>query len=414
MPRICLVLLYLIILLHIVIYLYLNSTCVLTNKNTLLTLAIWLLFIYLTYYFNNNIFLLGPIILLLINEILYVKLNIDGFDGVSRTKLFYDIATTYFINNHKKNTNFTEGLYLKDLNDNTSLMSESESKELSQEQVVKNKYEKFFIYLNIKPDEYKELKILDIGCGNGDFIKYCNSLGITTTAMSVSKEQVDALKKLNLDVHFGSYNDFHPQFIGKYDIVTFWGSLEHLAQSYPCSKDGEKKAEKAIKEIMSYVKQYYAPDSKYKLLFNTTLHMNKKICENTLNAYIVERAYGGWYFYDEPGKTIVDNIKSIGFNNLKCEDFTYHYYMATKIDITHFGRPAKPNIYNMLVLLFAIFINPNLLAMSLYTLRGEWMWQFDNKNHYFDRYCNTCSFVERSIRPTTLLWCVSKLEDTPI
>ena len=60
------------------------------------------------------------------------------------------------------------------------------------------------------------------------------------------------------------------------------------------------------------------------------------------------------------------------------------------------------------------FINPNLLAMTLYTLRGEWMWQFDNKNHYFDRYCNTCSFVERSIRPTTLLWCVSKLEDTPI
>ena len=382
-----------------------------TNINTWITLTAWAIFIYLAHHFNEKFFLLGPIVLLLLNEILYILFDIDGFDGESRTKLFYDITTTYFIQNHNNNTNLTEGIYLKDLTDDTSLMNETESREVSNEIVTKNKYEKFFMYLNIEPHEYKNLKILDMGCGNGDFIKYCNSLGIQTTGLSISSEQVEALKKQSLDVYLGSYRELQPQFIGKYDIVTFWGSLEHITQSYPCSKSGEKKAEAKIQTAMSFVKQYYRPDSTYKLLFNTTLHMNKPICENTLNAYLVERTYGGWYFYDASGQTLDDKIERIGFEKLKQQDFTYHYYMASKIDPTHFGAPSKPNIFNILPLLFGIFVNPNLIVMALYNLRGEWMWQFDNKLHSFDEKCETCSIVERSIRPTTLLWTVSKLKD---
>jgi len=401
-------LLYFLVFLQIMTCLILKSTSVLMNVNTWITITAWAVFIYLAHHFDNALFLLGPIILLALNEILYTNFNIDGFDGESRTKLFYDLTTTYFINNSNQNTNLTEGIYLKDLDDNESLMNEREAKELAPDKANKNKYDKFFVYLNIEPHEYKHLRILDMGCGNGDFIKYCNSLGIQTSGMTISSEQVDALKKQNLDVHLGSYRDLQPQFIGKYDIVTFWGSLEHITQSYPCSKSGEKKADEEIKNAISYAKQYYHPDSTYKLLFNTTLHMNKKVCEGTLNAYFVERAYGGWYFYDEPGQTISDKMESIGFEKLKQDDFTYHYYMASKIDPSHFGSPAKLSAYYVLALLFGVFINPNIIAMALYNLRGEWMWQFDNKLHYFDTDCESCSIVERSVRPTTLLWGLCK------
>jgi cyclopropane fatty-acyl-phospholipid synthase-like methyltransferase len=404
-------LLYFLILLHVVICMILKSLCVLTNINTLITLNIWLLFIYLAYYFDNVLFLAGPIVLLILNEILYVKFNIDVFDGESRTKLFYDMTTTYYINYLKNNTNLTEGMYLNDLSDNNSLMNETQAKELGPELASVKKYEKFFHYLNINPSEYKNLTILDIGCGNGDFIKYCKTVGIKTTAMSISREQVISLKEENHDVYLGSYRDFQEQFVGKYDIVTFWGSLEHLTQSYPCSKSGEEKAEKELRKVMNYVKRYYKDDSPYKLLFTSTLHMNKKVCKDTLNAYLVERAYGGWYFYDELGETLSDKISSIGFSKIKQADFNYHYYMASKIDETHFGRPMSPNIYNMCGLLFGIFINPNIIAMVLYTLRGEWMWQFDNKYHLFDDKCQSCTFAERSIRPTSLLWSVNKLID---
>jgi len=405
-------LLYFLVFLQIVTCIMIKSTCVVTNVNTWITFATWVIFIYLAHHYDEKWFLLGPVALLLLNELLYVNFNIDVFDGQSRTKLFYDLTTTYFINNHNHNTNLTEGLYLKDLADDTSIMTESEAKELSQEKVTQTKYDKFFMYLNIQPSEYKNLSILDMGCGNGDFIKYCNSLGIQTSGMSISKEQVDALKKQNLDVYLGSYREFQPQFIGKYDIVTFWGSLEHITQSYPCSKSGEEKAEKEIKNVMSHVKQYYRHDSSYKLLFSTTVHLNKQVCENTLSAYFVERAYGGWYFYDEPGQTHFDKIESIGFEKIKQDDFTYHYYMASKIDPSHFGAPAKLSAYYVLALAFGIFVNPNIIAMALYNLRGEWMWQFDNKLHYFDEKCETCSIVERDIRPTTLLWTLSKLNDS--
>jgi len=390
----------------------LKSLCVLTNINTLITLNVWLLFIYLAYYFNNVLFLAGPLVLLIINEILYVKFNIDCFNGEARTKLMYDITTTYFVNHLKNNTNLTEGMYLNDLSDNNSLMTEAQAKELGPELASDKKYEKFFLYLNINPSEYKNITILDIGCGNGDFIKYCKTLGIKISGMSISREQVLSLQKQNFDVYLGSYRDFQEQFVGKYDIVTFWGSLEHITQSYPCSKSGEEKAEKELKKVMSYVEHYYKEDSPYKLVFTTTIHINRNLCKDTLGAYLVERSYGGWYFYDEKGKTLSDIISSIGFKNIKQEDFSYHYYMASKIDQTHFGRPMNPNIYNMSALLFGIFVNPNILAMALYTLRGEWMWQFDNKTHIFDRKCTTCTFVERSIRPTTTLWIVNKLVDS--
>lgn len=395
---------------QIITILILKSTCILTNVNTIITLMVWFVFIYLAYRYKKNIFLLGPLLLLVLNEVLYVNFNIDVFSGEARTQLFYDITTTYFIINNKQNTNLTEGLYLNDINDNTSLMTVEESKKMDPYEANQNKYKKLFLMLNIQPHQYKDLRILDMGCGNGDFIKYCNSLGMKASGMTISDEQAKALQEQKLDVYLGSYRDLQPRFIGKYDIVTFWGSLEHVTQSYPCSKSGEKKAEREIKNVMSHVKQYYDKNSNYKLLFNTTLHMNKTICNGRLNTYIMERAYGGWYFYDEPRQTLSDKIESIGFKKLEQEDFTYHYYMASKIDPSHFGSPSKPNMYNIPALIFGLIMNPNLCIMSLYALRGVWMWQFDNKSHTFDELCNTCSFAERSNRPTTLLWSVNKLQ----
>jgi cyclopropane fatty-acyl-phospholipid synthase-like methyltransferase len=335
--------------------------------------------------------------------------NLDGLDGPARTKLYYDITTTYFIKKGENNTNLTEGIYLKNLDDNRSLLTLEEAKQLPPEEANRNKYRKFFNYANITPSEYKGLRILDMGCGNGDFMKYCNSLGMKTSGMAISNQQVEELKKQGLDVYLGDYRELQKQFIGKYDVITFWGSLEHITQSYPCSKSGEKKAEKVLEEMASHLKQYFHPNSSYKLLFTTTIHMNKQMCENTLNAYIIERAYGGWYFYESPNETIADKLQTFGLTKLRNEDFTYHYYLATKIDPSHFGNPAEPSIYNMSALLFGVLINPSLLFMSLYTLRGEWMWQFDNKLH-FDENCNSCTFVtDRTKRPTTLLWSLNKL-----
>jgi cyclopropane fatty-acyl-phospholipid synthase-like methyltransferase len=405
-----LVLVAFILCLQIITCLVFSSTSVLTNVNTLLTLTVWFGFIYAAHVLKNKWLLLGPFLLLLANELLYVNFDLDGFNGPARTQLMYDLTTIFFINTCDNNTNLTEGVYLTDIKDNSSLMTEAEAKKLDPAQANRNKFDKFLLFANIDPKECEGLRVLDMGCGNGDFIKYCNSLGMKTSGMSISGEQVKAMKAQHLDVYVGSYREMQPQFIGKYDVVTFWGSLEHVTQSYPCSKSGEKKAEREILNIMSHVKQYYDPESPYKLLFNTTLHMNKELCEGTLNSYIIERTYGGWYFYDEPKQTLSDKIEPIGFKKTAQEDFTFHYYMASKIDPSHFGCPAQPTFFHLAALFLGLFINPIVVAMTLYTMRGEWMWQFDNKTHLFDAACETCSLLEREKRPTTLLWSLNKLD----
>jgi 2-polyprenyl-3-methyl-5-hydroxy-6-metoxy-1,4-benzoquinol methylase len=341
---------------------------------------------------------------------LYYAFNIDVFDGPSRTKMFYDMTTLKFKISDKGNSNLTEGLYLKNINDSNTLMTIEEAKQLDPKVANENKYKKMFLELNIPTQEYKNIKLLDLGCGNGDFIKYCRSIGIEASGMSISQQQVLDIKHYGYDAHLGSYRELQKQFIHQYDVITFWGSLEHITNSYPCSESGIKKAEKMLETIFTHCKQYYKPTSPYKYMFSTTLHMNPRVC-NSLDVYILERAYSGWYFYDEPGKRLGEKIEKYGFKQKKIQndDYTYHYYLASKVDPSHFGLPANMNLEKILAALSSFFINPQIFAMILYTNSGKWMWQFDGKSHYSEA-CLDCDFDKnRKSRPTTLIWSFNKL-----
>jgi hypothetical protein len=126
-----------------------------------------------------------------------------------------------------------------------------------------------------------------------------------------------------------------------------------------------------------------------------------------LNVYLLERAYAGWYFYDKPDQRLSDLIQ--GFDQIYSRDMTYHYYIASKIDPTHFGVPKNFDFYSLICLIGGFFVNPHICAMLLYTLTGQWMWQFDGKIHT-NTSCEDCDFeFDRSKRPTTLIWSLNKL-----
>ncbi len=380
------------------------------NINSILTFIVWISCILIGRYTQNMLWLFVPILLLIINELLYKYFNIDIFNGSQRTALFYDITTTYFIKNNKKNTNLTEGLYLNNIDDDFSVMTIEEAKQLNPKIANTNKYIKLFNDININKYDYPNIKILDIGCGNGDFIKYCESIGISASGLSISKNQVTELVNQGYDVHHGSYRELQEQFIGKYDIITCWGCLEHITHSYPCSESGEEKAQNILNKMIEYFKQYYKKDSKYKYFFNTTLHLNPKMC-GSLDAYIIERTYAGWYFYDKLGYRLGDLIEKNNFKQIYNKDFTYHYYLASKVDPDHFGNPRTFDLQSLILLIGSIFVNLQITAMIIYGLRGEWMWQFDGKQHNSDT-CYDCNYVDnRNERPVTLLWNLSKLDE---
>jgi len=382
------------------------GSCIFLNYNTQITLFVWLFSIFICYKSKNNLFLLMPFLLLAINEFMYIYFNKDIFNGFERTSLLYDLTTISFLKNNP-NTNLTEGLYLKNMNDLNSLMSIEECQQLDPKIANDNKYVRFFIDLNIPKEEYSNIHILDIGCGNGDFMKYCKSIGINITGLSISQYQINDLKKKGLHCYFGNYCELQNQFIGKYDIITCWGSLEHIIKAYPCSKYGEKKSKEVLNQIIDHFKKYYKPDSNYKYLFNSTIHVNPNFC-NSFDLYLLERIYGGWYFYDKPGKTISDSME--GFNQIYNRDLTYHYYIPSKVDSRHFGNPRKMSIYSIICIMAGFIINPQISGIIIYGLLGEWMWQFDGKHHTKGT-CIDCNFeFNKEKRPISLLWFLNKLK----
>ena len=66
------------------------------------------------------------------------------------------------------------------------------------------RFKKVFMELEIEQlsnEEKSQLHILDMGCGNGDFLHYCKNIGIHAVGITISPEQCHLLKQQNLEVY---------------------------------------------------------------------------------------------------------------------------------------------------------------------------------------------------------------------
>ena len=289
------IIMYFIIFQYFYIYFYLGSNIV-NNKNVKIQLLIWAITIYLSINYKNNNLLWLPLIILIINEYLYITKNIDIYDGFSRTQNLYNIGLIHF--NSKKNgtLNLSEGLYLKP---NGKLMTIEEAKKISPKKADNNRFTGVFKELNINHLSKKELGklfIIDMGCGTGQFLRYCKSRGVKAIGVTISKEQVNFINNSKLNAIEGDYRILIQSLVGKADIITFIGSLEHITTGTPCHKETLQRQYKNWKIILSHCKKYFNKNSLYKKIFGTNLHFNTSVCGSN-EVYLLERAYGGAYFF---------------------------------------------------------------------------------------------------------------------
>ncbi len=75
-----------------------------------------------------------------------------------------------------------------------------------------------------------ERTLLDVGCGDGEFLKQAKDRGYVATGIDLNRILVSKIKqKYDLDIHAISIEDFVEQFPEKkFDIVTFFQVLEHM------------------------------------------------------------------------------------------------------------------------------------------------------------------------------------------
>lgn len=70
-------------------------------------------------------------------------------------------------------------------------------------------------------------RVLEVGCGRGEFLDRMRSTGWTVTAQEVSTQTAEALEKRSLEVHVGSISSL-PLSWAPFDLIAGFMVLEHL------------------------------------------------------------------------------------------------------------------------------------------------------------------------------------------
>jgi len=85
-------------------------------------------------------------------------------------------------------------------------------------------------------------RLLDVGCGNGEYLLFAQECGWQVAGVEPDKEAVDHLREGGLDIKQGIAEDL-PFESGSFDVVRAWHSLEHTVSPT-----------KALKEIRRVLK----------------------------------------------------------------------------------------------------------------------------------------------------------------
>ncbi|MBC7835579.1 MAG: class I SAM-dependent methyltransferase [Phycisphaerales bacterium] len=83
----------------------------------------------------------------------------------------------------------------------------------------------------------RKIRLLDVGCGKGYFVKACRDAGIEAEGVDLSSSGVAfAREKLGVPARQGALADLKDD-LGEFDVVTFWATIEHLADPVGMLRD---------------------------------------------------------------------------------------------------------------------------------------------------------------------------------
>jgi SAM-dependent methyltransferase len=82
-----------------------------------------------------------------------------------------------------------------------------------------------------------QVRLLDVGCGKGFFLKACAEAGIEATGVDLSSTGVAyARDNLHMKAMCGKVHDLKKE-LGTFDVITFWATIEHLPDPIAVLKD---------------------------------------------------------------------------------------------------------------------------------------------------------------------------------
>ena len=219
--------------------------------------------------------------------------------------------------------------------------------------------------------------ILEIGCGNGEFLKYlkytvkCKKV----VGLTLSPDQHKYLIEKGYDCILSSVWNIPESLYGKFDAVVLNGSTEHFLNTTENAYPDQHK----YNLLFEIIKKCLNPNSNKKRVVITCIHLHRKLAPfEYFQAYLLDRTYGGNYPIDIDN--YVHNGRKNGLHLIHKENRTIDYYIwSRKIWYNVFVGLREPMTFLKTILDIPVFAlnDPYYLQKILHIIFQTWPAQFD-------------------------------------
>lgn len=305
----------------------------------------------------------------LLSDVLYYRFAVDVFDPSLTIARGYELSLSLIESPHSQGLdygfNFYDGDYGK-----------------SREQAQRDKFEYAFDLLELEPG----MRLIDVGCGCGDWLAYLRDRGLSVAGVNITRAQVEVCRQRGLEVHHTDWKtipetpELRDRLYGRFDRVTCWDTVEHYV---PMKHRADTAARDAIYRRLFELARALLRDESGRL-FISCLHMRNQVrIEPRLESlykvwycYILDKFHSGCYPSGERD-CLVLNARPY-FTLASRKDCTLDYYMTSKLEESHFGRHRfRWTPRRAAAAAWTVIADPFWLHRLIWFLSEDWMFQFD-------------------------------------
>ena len=252
----------------------------------------------------------------------------------------------------------------------------------------------------------KGMVICDIGCGYGDWLKYCrDEIGCEAVGINITPEQAwYARRTYGLEVHVTNWKDiltnpdYQKALDGRFDAVTFMDTVEHYVSME--DRRNIKKQEQIYSDMCFLTSKLMNKDSKSKRVFISCLHQTRRPRDWKFyfHAYFMDKLYSGHYPFVDEGPL---KLCKPWFDVLNVDDKTEDYRLTGVRDRQHFQAvKVRLTLRKVAYVCLLFFLDPHVIHRLVYYAQDSWMF-FYGENAYRDEYD---ADYRRSVSRVLLYW----------
>ncbi len=277
--------------------------------------------------------------------------------------------------------------------------------DLKKENIQAQKDKWGFVYksLALKPGD----RVIDIGCGYGDWLNYLKDKGHDVVGVNITPEQAEYAQKVyGLDVVCSNWKDISPnkelreKLYGKFDAVTFMDTIEH----YVAATDKHTRAaSKIYTSMFQMASELIRSNSNNGRIFLSCLHFNKRKSMRKqgfklwLSILLLIRYHSGSYPSGNDGLT---QYAEAYFDELNRWDRTEDYRLTGVLDRDHFQAPkVRWNLKKILRVIYLFFLDPHHIHKWIDIKLDAWFNLYGD-----DAYSLDYNIEERYQKSFVVLW----------